>query len=346
MDNMQGLTVLQYIALTIDMLFVFIFFYMVMKNIQSMRMSGIFKGMCFVFGIWIVARLFNFAITAQVFGTIISYSFLAVIILFPEEFKKVLDHYGRRNVSKWNKDKLLNKEGRKAIAEAAIELSRKKEGAFIVIARESSLYEEAERGDILGEINVTSRMIQTLFQREGDYSKGALIIQDNKMIAANCMLDIAKKEDLIRVGAGGRHLAALHISYAKDCVVLVVSGSTGKITIAGKEGKNVKYKFAMETTQTNIHDGLNAFDIEKLIEGFLANKSVSKETLKKAENSQNKSLTKEERQQELKRKKEEREKERQQRKENRKKGVKNPKTKKSKQKESEQVSRGFGGYDR
>src|SRR5690625_1449771 len=351
MDNLQGLTSTEYIVLVLDAIILLIFFYKVLKNIQSMKMTGMFKGMIWVFGIWFVSKLFGMTMTTQVFGTIISYTFLAVIILFPDEFKRMLDHYGRRRVIKWNKEKLLNLQGRKAVAEAVIQLSRQREGALIVIARESNLQEEIDRGETLGEIKVTSDMIQTFFQEGGAYANGAMIIKDNTIVAANSLLDIAKREDLIRSGAGNRHLAALQVTWAKDCVAVVVSATTGKITVAGKAGKKLEYMYAMDTKQMDIHNGIDEFELEHLIDGLLNNKRATEEEIedkRKQQNDNYKALTKEERKQQIERRKEKREKEKAQKPKKHADRRKNGGKRKKKQEKTEETrptSRGFGGYD-
>jgi len=247
---------------------------------------------------------------------------------------------------------MLCKSGRKAIANAVMSLSRQRVGAFIVISRESDLNEEIERGDKLGEIMVSSSMIQTLFEGSS-YSKGAMIIRDNAIISANSMLDIARRDDLIRSGAGNRHLAALQVTHSKDCIAIVVSGTTGKITVAGKVGRKLEYMYAMETKQMDIHNGIDEFELEHIIEGLMTNKKVTDEDLDNKRNG-GKKLSKEERQEQIRqkreekrleaeRKREEQSKKREAQKQNRKKGK--GRKRKDVPADDEPVSRGFGGYD-
>lgn len=343
------MTGFQYVLLGLDALVISVLFYKVFKNVQTLRLNGLFKVLMITLIIWIGSKFIGLDMVTQVFGTIISYSFLAVIILFPDEIRRLMDQFGRRGVFKRNKDKLLNKQGRKALADAVLQLSRKKEGAYIVIAREDTLEEEIGRGERLGELEVTSDMLQLLFQEGGAYSKGAVIIKDNAIVSANSMLDIAKRDDLIRSGAGKRHLSALHVTYAKDCVAVVVSARTGKITIAGKTGKKLEYMYAMPTKQMDIHDGLDEFEIEHLIEGLLENKKASDEDIEEKRKKANgeRKVSKEERQEQLRKKKEQKEKERHQKREElekRKKAGEKRGSKKGKQ-EDPPVSKGFGGYD-
>ena len=63
---------------------------------------------------------------------------------------------------------------------------------------------------------------------------GAVIISDNKISAAACMLPLASDGDIARE-LGTRHRAAIGMSKESDAVIVVVSEETGKISIA-KEG--------------------------------------------------------------------------------------------------------------
>lgn len=338
---MEEMSVFQYILLILDGFILFVFFYKVLKNLQSMKMMGMFKAIMTLLIVWFGAKLIGLDMTMTVFGTIISYSFLAVMILFPDEFKRMLDQYGRkRKVIKWNKDKLLDKEGRKGLAKACMELSRRREGAYIIIARESDLQDEIERGESLGEIKVTKEMIETLCKQGSEFNKGALIIKDNAIVSANSLLNIAKRDDLIRRGAGNKHLSALWVTHARDCVALVVSAETGGITISGKVGKRLSYNFSKKTKDMDIYEGMDEVELEYLIESLLSNKESNEQELSN-KRTPKKKLTKEERQQELKEKQRQKELEREEKRKNR--GKKKPKKSKKKRKDEEefQPSKGF-----
>lgn len=349
--GLAGMTGTEIGILVVDFLVLFIFFYMLVNNMQTMRMKGSIKALTWLFVIWSVARVVGMDMTVSVFSTMMGYVLLLVVIVFPTEFKKMLDRYGRKKSIFWSTDKLIGPEERQSVAEAMIDLSRKRTGFLLVIAKESGLEDEIDNGDILGEVNISKDMLLSLWDEDSNFNRGAMVVRDNVIVSANSMLPVAKKDSLIRAGAGDRHLAALGITYAEDCVALVVSSTTGKITVASKQGKGLNYHFALDTREHDIRNGLDVEALQVKIEEALTGKEV------KEGSSGGKKLTREEREKQMNERKEkqqlEREKKRQETEERRRlrrEGKEVPKKSRRKRNKKEQTegpkSRGFGGYER
>lgn len=348
--GLAGLTGTEIGILVVDFIVLFVFFYMLINNMQTMRMKGAVKSLTWLFIIWTAARVIGMDMTEAVFSTMMGYVLLLVVIVFPQEFKKMLDRYGRKRSIFWSTDKLIGPEERKSVAEAMMELSRKRTGFLLVIAKESGLEDEIDNGDLLGEVNITKDMLLSLWDEDSNFNQGAMIVRDNVIVSANSLLPVAKKDSLIRAGAGERHLAALGITYAEDCVALVVSRTTGKITVASKHGKGVNYHFALDTREHNIRNGLDVGALELKIGEALTGKESKEGT------GSGQKLTREEREQQIKERREKREAEKEERKQEiekrkrlRKEGKKVPKQargRRKKDKEEEPKSRGFGGYER
>ncbi len=103
-------------------------------------------------------------------------------------------------------------------------------GALIVIARNSSLDLYAETGDVLS-ANLSSRMIESIFVKNGPLHDGAIIIENNKIVAARCVLPFTNSTELPPY-FGMRHRAALGISENTDSFVIIVSEERGEISVA------------------------------------------------------------------------------------------------------------------
>src|SRR5699024_12248594 len=116
-----------------------------LKNIWTMRIVVLFKAFMFVVVFWFVSRVAGLEMSTQVFGVMISYAFLAVIVMFPEEVKKMLDNFGRKDIVQWNKYKLISKESINELSGAIMQLSRRHEGGLIGIARISDLEDEIHK---------------------------------------------------------------------------------------------------------------------------------------------------------------------------------------------------------
>lgn len=168
-----------------------------------------------------------------------SYGFIMLIIIFQPELRRALEQLGTtRKFRRWFgiNDQDLNakkKENIYKIAIAAVELAKQKKGALIVIEREIRIQDIIATGIIMNS-EISPQLLVNIFEPNTPLHDGAVIISDNKIAAASCMLPLADDKDIARE-LGTRHRAAIGISKESDAIVVVVSEETGKISIA-KDG--------------------------------------------------------------------------------------------------------------
>ena len=116
---------------------------------------------------------------------------------------------------------------------AATELAKKKTGALIVIERDIKLQDIADTGILInGEIS--PQLLVNIFNPKTPLHDGAVIISENKIKAAACMLPLSDDKSISK-GLGTRHRSAAGMSQELDAIVVVVSEETGKISVA-KDG--------------------------------------------------------------------------------------------------------------
>ena len=116
---------------------------------------------------------------------------------------------------------------------AAKELSNEKIGGLIVIERDIQINDIMDSG-VRIDADVSPQLLVNLFVPKTPLHDGAVIISNNKIAAAACILPLADDKDMA-TGLGTRHRAALGISRETDAIAVVVSEETGKISIA-KDG--------------------------------------------------------------------------------------------------------------
>nr|MDQ6908593.1 diadenylate cyclase [Chloroflexota bacterium] len=115
------------------------------------------------------------------------------------------------------------------IARAVVQLSRQRIGALIVIERETGLQDYADRGVPEDAILTRQTLIQ-IFTPNTPLHDGAVIVRQNRILAAACVLPLT--EAPIGGTLGTRHRAAVGISEASDAIAIVVSEETGQIAMA------------------------------------------------------------------------------------------------------------------
>ena len=107
-------------------------------------------------------------------------------------------------------------------------------GALVVIAKGSELRLYAETGDELDCI-ISKRLLLSIFNKTSPLHDGAVIIVNNRIKAARCILPVTENSELPAF-LGLRHRAAIGITELTDCIVVIVSEETGEISIS-RNGK-------------------------------------------------------------------------------------------------------------
>jgi diadenylate cyclase len=159
---------------------------------------------------------------------------IAIFIVFQPELRSALARMGRSKFSFFNfedpKNLELTRSIISAVSLATKQLSETKTGALIVIERNVKIMDIVRTGIVLDAI-VSSELLTNIFYPKAPLHDGAVIISGGKIISAGCFLPLSQNESL-ESELGTRHRAGLGISEGSDCIVVIVSEETGKITLA------------------------------------------------------------------------------------------------------------------
>lgn len=227
------------IADIIDIAIVAFVFYYLSNLIREARVWQILKGVIFFLLATWISDLLNLNTINFILVNTMQVGILALVILFQPELRRILQQIGRTNFEFFFKgEKVDSVKTASEITKAACALSRARLGALIVIEGNSGL------GDIFGtgtELNatVTSDLLITLFFDKTPLHDGAVVISNNTIRYAACVLPLTRDESLSRE-LGTRHRAAIGLTENCDAAVIVVSEETGIISIAqnGKLTRN------------------------------------------------------------------------------------------------------------
>ncbi len=226
------------ITTVLDLVIVIFLIYKAFKMLKETRAWQLLKGIAVLIVITLLSGYLNLTILNYVLTSVMSYGVIMLIIVFQPELRRALEQLGTTN--KFSRflgiDQDLNakkKENIYKIAIAAVELSNQKKGALIVIERDIKIQDITATG-ILMNSEISPQLLVNIFEPKTPLHDGAVIISDNKIAAASCMLPLADDKDIARE-LGTRHRAAIGISKESDAIVVVVSEETGKISIA-KDG--------------------------------------------------------------------------------------------------------------
>lgn len=224
------ITILQKI---IDVSLVWILIYFILKNLKNnVKLVLIFKGVLIIILVKVLSDYLNLTTIGLLLEYVIMWGPLALIIIFQPEIRNILEHLGRKQIL--TSHKILTMDEREKIVYeimGAVEYLRKARiGGLIVIERDTSLNEYINRSKQLY-ADISAELLISIFFPRNPLHDGGVIIQGNKIASAGAVFPISLNNK-INKRLGTRHRAALGISEESDCISLVVSEETGKISIA------------------------------------------------------------------------------------------------------------------
>ncbi len=272
----------------IDIIIVAFLVYQLIKIIRDTRASQLIKGIMLLVALFVVAQLLQLTMLSSIMSNIFSIGVFAIIVVFQQELRRGLEHFGRTRIPSLhlfgiqnNEEMYIQKQSKliEKICSAAQYLSENKTGALVVFERETKLGDIIRTGTVI-DSSVSVELVCNIFFPNTPLHDGAVVVRDGKLYAAGCFLPLSSN-DTISKSLGTRHRAALGMSESSDAIVLVVSEENGAITVA-KSG--MLHRWLSK-------DELYAMLKQELIEKTLAEVSFgrSKKGNKKAAGSKEKS---------------------------------------------------------
>lgn len=225
------------LILLVDIIIVIYLATKIVKFAKDSRAWQLLKGICFLIIANVLSYVLQLRILNFILNIIMTWGVFALIVIFQPELRRALEQLGTNKLTKFfgiDKDiATRTKEDIYKIIIAALELAKTKTGALIVIERDIQIRDIIGTG-ISIDSEVSPQLLVNIFVPNTPLHDGAVVISNNKIAAAACMLPLASDTDIAKE-LGTRHRAAIGISKESDAIALVVSEETGKISIA-KDG--------------------------------------------------------------------------------------------------------------
>lgn len=219
----------------LDILILSVLLYGLFYLLHDSRAANVAWGIVVLLILWLVSYLTKMYALAYLLRGIFSIGVLALIIIFQPEIRGMLEKVGDgswRSIRNFGEQKDAEMIWRtiNEVSEAAQDLSRSGMGALIVIERATKLGDIIRSG-ILIDAKPSSYLLCNIFFNKAPLHDGAVIIRENRVCAAGCMLPLTASTDVDQ-SLGTRHRAALGMSESSDAVIVVVSEETSSISLA------------------------------------------------------------------------------------------------------------------
>jgi diadenylate cyclase len=212
----------------IDILIVAVLVYQLLLIIRGRRAVHILFGLAVLGVIYACATWAKLELLRTILATLAPYTAIALIVMFQSELRRMLARLGRKPFL--GISQLERREVTQEVLLAVGHLAQRKVGALIVVERQIGLRTFTESGVNLDAV-ISRDLLCAIFEPGGALHDGAVIIQGDRIGAAACFLPLTTNPLLI-TELGTRHRAALGITEESDCLSVIVSEETGRISIA------------------------------------------------------------------------------------------------------------------
>lgn len=232
----------------IDILLVAGLLFVLYKMLKGTVAINIFLGIVALFLIWQVVNALQMELLSEILGAFISVGLVALIIIFQPEIRQFLLAVGTPSfLKKYDKRFSFVIDYFKqrfdfdldAVVTACQRMSEQHLGALIVVTRQNELDQYVRTGQLVN-ASISPTLIENIFFKNSPLHDGAMIITNNSIKAAACIMPITKKN--IKRTAGLRHRAAVGITEISDAIAIVISEETGHISysLKGEMEYNIK----------------------------------------------------------------------------------------------------------
>jgi len=237
----------------LDILVISYLLYKLYVFIRGSRAAQMFVGLLLILIASLLARLFYLRGMTWIFDSLRTVWLIAFVIVFQPELRRMLIHVGQSKIIRYF-IKVSSGRTFDEVIKSVFELSKRKVGGLIVLLRDMGMKSILETG-IPIQAEVSTALITTIFNRRSPLHDGAIIIQNDVIQAAKCILPLSQNP-VIGAHLGTRHRAAVGLTEESDAVVIVVSEETGQISVA------IRGKLIQDLDEANLKNVIyNAFKL-------------------------------------------------------------------------------------
>lgn len=215
----------------IDILLIAAVIFTLIRLMSGTRVMTQLRGMLALFLVFVVlGRALDLTVINFLVENSVTALLIGAAIIFQPEFRRALDRLGRTGISGWftpaKYDEVID-----SVVKAAGRMSAEKHGGLFVLERETGLQDVIETG-VPVDAKVSPELLAGIFYPNSPLHDMAVVLRDERVVAAGCILPLANELPAFERNLGTRHRAAIGITEATDALTVVVSEETGDISVA------------------------------------------------------------------------------------------------------------------
>jgi len=217
----------------LDIMIVAVIIYELLLLTAHTRGSALLKGLFALMMIAVLSSMLGFVSLNWLLLSILQNGAVVLVILFQPELRKALERMGRSRIFVKNGKNNTDDDRERIVSEivqTAVDLSKRRVGALIVFEQKTGLQDYIETGTRLN-AEISAPLLENIFEPNTPLHDGAVVIRDDQVMAAACILPLAEASGVSRE-LGTRHRAAVGLTENTDATVIVVSEETGIVSMA------------------------------------------------------------------------------------------------------------------
>lgn len=228
----------------LDIFLVAVLIYEIYRLIKGTVAINLFASIAIIYFIWKLVTALQMELLSEILGAFIGVGFIALLIVFQPEIRQFLLFFGTSTFLESMPKRIRFLFGKMYRTQSTLDVDKiimavrhladTRTGALIVFSKKHDLRQVIDTGEKFNS-DISAGLIESLFFKNSPLHDGAVIISENKIVAARCILPVSKSRRIDAV-FGLRHRAALGITEQTDALALVVSEETGKISYSKKGG--------------------------------------------------------------------------------------------------------------
>ena len=212
----------------LDVALMTVLFYKTFMLLRGTRSAPMAMGLVVILGVAVLAERAHMVGTDWILTQLKTIWLIGLVIVFQTELRRMLSYLGQsrfiRPFYTEPPDQTIDE-----VVTAARQLSRQGIGALIVLTRETGIAVVIDSGTHL-RAEVSAALLVTIFNPKSPLHDGAVVITNNQVEAAKCILPLTQNP--IDPNLGTRHRAAVGLSEESDALIVVVSEETSIISVA------------------------------------------------------------------------------------------------------------------
>ncbi|MBI2638685.1 TIGR00159 family protein [Candidatus Peregrinibacteria bacterium] len=224
----QNINVAHYsgFQVAVDIILVAILFYWLIMLIRGSRAVNIVLGFIVLALVFALSRWLQLLALGWLLDRLLTVILVAIPIIFQQELRRGLEKLGRTKFFLAQEAKEIDIVRSEIIA-ACFDMAKRRIGALVVFRGEVSLKEYIDTGVLLYS-RISKELLLSLFSHASPLHDGAIIIDQNRIVAAGCVLPHSFKEYGHKFGT--RHKAALGLSETTDAKIFAISEQRGTVS--------------------------------------------------------------------------------------------------------------------